>query len=101
MNSFYEKIRVLSGGDAKGGFLIDLHDGQNSAVYSPDAKDMNEAVKKALADHAKAFSDAPTESDYVPEEAADPVADLPVETTVGAAPAASAETTQPAQTDAG
>lgn len=70
---FYDKLRVTVGGDAAGGFLVDIHDGENSTVYNPQGVgNTNEAVAAALKDHGSAFPKAPTENDYVPQESAYP-----------------------------
>lgn len=94
---YYEKLRVTVGGDPVGGFMVDVHDGQSNLVYCYDGGTQNDAVTKALAAHAKAAPDAPTESDYVPVEEATPV-DEANTTTEGAAPAVSEGNTQPAET---
>lgn len=62
---FADKIRTTVGGDAKGGFLVDLHDGLHNPTYRPEGvKTPDDAVKAALADHAKEFPEAPTATDY-------------------------------------
>lgn len=110
----FDKIRVIPGGDPEGGWLIDVHDGENSAVYNPTGATMDAAVAAALADHRKAFPKAPAESDYTPtepapepeaqsNEASEPAAAPALEDTPttdeGAAPAP-AGVTEPAPTPA-
>ena len=45
-------LRLSVGGDAEGGYLVDVHDGDRQGVYSPTAKTAAEAIQKALKEHA-------------------------------------------------
>lgn len=89
----YEKLHVTAGGDAEGGWMVDIHDGQNSAVYSTEGGTLETAIKAALSDHAKAFPTAPGEHDFEFPAAAAPVSHA----NESAAPAAS-DANQPAET---
>lgn len=48
-------MRVHVGGDAQRGWSVDIHDGTNHGVYSPEAADAHEALDKAYAMHTEAF----------------------------------------------
>lgn len=50
--------RVSVGGDASGGWLVDVHDGHYHAVYRPEAVDGGEAEASARRMHAEAFHPA-------------------------------------------
>lgn len=110
---FYDKLRVTVGGDAAGGFLVDIHDGENNAVYSPEGVgNTDEAVAAALTDHGKGFPKAPTENDYVPQENGYPAEDQGLQAKAAdqadvqngngsqTKPAEDAETAQPAAAEA-
>lgn len=58
-------MRISVGGDAEGGWLIDVHDGVNHAVYSPSAKNAEEAEKLALDAHKEAFPPAEAEAEEI------------------------------------
>lgn len=95
----YDKIRVTVGGDPEGGWLVDIHDGENSQVYNPAGKTADDAVASALKDHREAFKNASKEDDYVPADAAQAEADETTSADEGAAPAPVAST-EPAPTSA-
>lgn len=44
-------LNISVGGDAAGGYLVDVHDGTKSGVYRPDAADDHEAFAAALKEH--------------------------------------------------
>jgi hypothetical protein len=48
-------MQVTIGGNARGGWLVDVHDGVNSGVYSPRASNDETAREKAIGMHRKAF----------------------------------------------
>jgi len=63
--------RVTVGGDAAGGWLVDIHDGEKNVVYSPEAATAEEAEAKARAAHglppvAAPVARAPVEPPPVP-----------------------------------
>lgn len=68
--------RVTVQGDATGGWLVDIHDGNTSKVYSPEAATAEEAEAKARAAHGLApvviapVEAAPPENDPAPAPAA-------------------------------
>lgn len=51
--------RITGGGDAVGGFMIDIHDGSNQGAYTVTAQTLVEAENKAKAEHVARFH-APT-----------------------------------------
>ena len=48
--------RVIVGGDAHGGWLIDIHDGEHHGVYSPAAGDEAAALAAAWDEHNARFA---------------------------------------------
>lgn len=50
-----ESPRIEIGGDPEGGWLIDIHDGVNHAVYRPNGKKDTEAVAAAVKEHNDLF----------------------------------------------
>jgi hypothetical protein len=46
-------------GDAKGGWIVEIHDGANGGVYSPAARDADQARETAIAEHGAKFFPAP------------------------------------------
>lgn len=65
-----DKIRVDATGDAVGGWIVDVHDGERNEVYRPEAATKEEAAEAALNAHMKL---------YFPE--GHPLANLPDSTT--------------------
>jgi hypothetical protein len=56
--------RISVGGDSEGGWLVDIHDGTNAAVYSPEGADAEAAKSAAVSAHKEAFYPQPkTEMD--------------------------------------
>ena len=55
MADTWKDPRVIVDGDAEKGWIVDIHDGVNHGVYSPEASDAEAAKAEALALHAKAF----------------------------------------------
>jgi len=47
--------RITVDGDAKGGWIIDIHDGRNTATYSPEADSAEEAKAAAVKAHTETF----------------------------------------------
>ena len=47
--------RITGGGDAVGGFMIDIHDGVNQGAYIVTAQTLVEAENKAKAEHVERF----------------------------------------------
>lgn len=80
-----EAWRVSVGGDPTGGWMVDIHDGENHGVYSPEAADAEEAERLARdahtaahhPDQAEPFSDT-SDNGFV-GEISDPVETLPAE----------------------
>ena len=50
-----EWLRREVSGDAEGGWIVDLHDGDNSGTYQPEAATADEALAKAEAAHVAKF----------------------------------------------
>lgn len=46
------ELRLTVGGDETGGWLVDIHDGDKNASYSPVATTAVEAARAALNEHA-------------------------------------------------
>lgn len=61
----FEKMRVSVGGDPKGGWLVDIHDGENHSCQSPEGANGRAAAEAAVQAHCKAFEvkDAPSLDD--------------------------------------
>jgi len=47
--------KVTVQGDADGGWIVEVNDGDHVGVYSPEEKDAKKAEKAALAMHADAY----------------------------------------------
>ena len=49
-------LRIIAGGDAEHGWLVDLHDGVTAAVYRPEAPNAFDAAKAAIDAHVAAIA---------------------------------------------
>ena len=49
-------LRIIAGGDAEHGWLVDLHDGVTAAVYRPEAANAFDAAKAAIDAHVAAIA---------------------------------------------
>lgn len=68
-------IRITVGGDPVGGWLVDIHDGERNAAYSPEAQTAKEAHEKAWAAHAAAHGVTVQMPPYPEPEAPDEAAE--------------------------
>ena len=50
--SKWEEWRVSTTGDAEHGWLVDIHDGVNSAVYNPTGETLADVEKAAKTEHS-------------------------------------------------
>lgn len=50
------KLKITVDGDAKGGWIVGVHDGDNHDSYSPEAESAEEAAAKAAQMHYAAFN---------------------------------------------
>lgn len=67
-----ENPRIEIGGDPEGGWLIDIHDGVNHAVYRPNGKKDTEAVAAAVKEHNDLFYPGKSAAEQMQNPMAEP-----------------------------
>jgi hypothetical protein len=75
---FWDKWRITGSGNAADGFIVDVHDGVNNAVYRPEVATIEDALSEAESSHASAFHQIAADAALVQVQPAAPLPEVPL-----------------------